>query len=180
MAPVPDAEGSAERFRRLMARWATGVSVVTARDDGGPAGLTVNAFLSVSLVPPVLLVSVATDTDTLPVVERSGRFAVNVLGARQRALSERFARRVSSAEKFAGVPVHPGATGLPLLDGTLAAFECRLERALPAGDHRLLLGEVVAMEEGPDAPPLVFFRSGYAALGPDGRLELPPAPPERR
>jgi 3-hydroxy-9,10-secoandrosta-1,3,5(10)-triene-9,17-dione monooxygenase reductase component len=167
----PGADGP--RFRELMAHWATGVSVVTARARGADAGLTVNALLSVSLAPPSLLVSLTQDADTTPVIERSRAFAVNFLSADQRAVSERFAKTVPAPEKFRELPVHRGTTGAPLLDGTLGAAECRVVGWTPTYDHVLILGEVVRLEAGRDAPPLLFFRSGYAeAEGPD-RLRLP-------
>jgi flavin reductase (DIM6/NTAB) family NADH-FMN oxidoreductase RutF len=161
-----------ERFRELMGRWATGVSVVTARDPSGDAGLTVNALLSVALDPPSLLVSLQRDADTLPVLRRAGAFAVSFLAAGQRELSSKFARPAPSAEKFAGVPVHRGLTGAPLLDGALATVECRLISESPAYDHLLLVGEVVSVELGSGALPLVFYRGTYGE--PDGadRLRL--------
>ncbi len=175
-APSDRPPGAGE-FRRAMARWATGVSVVTARGPDGDAGLTVNAMLSVSLEPPSLLVSLHRDVDTLPVVERSRAFAVNLLSHRQQELSERFARAVPSEEKFRGLPVHRGVTGAPLLDGTLGTVECRLVSATPAFDHRLLVGEVVRIELGADEAPLLFFRSGYASREADERLRLPASRP---
>jgi flavin reductase (DIM6/NTAB) family NADH-FMN oxidoreductase RutF len=160
------------RFRELMGRWATGISVVTARDGSVDVGLTVNALLSVSLTPPSVLVSLTTDADTTPVIERTGLFAVNFLSSDQRALSERFARAVPPSEKFAGLPAHPGRTGLALLDGTLGALECRTVSTHPAFDHVLFVGEVLHQEVGRDVAPLVFFRGAYAeAEGPD-RLHL--------
>jgi 3-hydroxy-9,10-secoandrosta-1,3,5(10)-triene-9,17-dione monooxygenase reductase component len=161
------------RFRHLMARWATGVSVVTARDDGRDRGLTVNAFLSVSLEPPRVLVSIATEADAWPSIHQSGTFAVSVLAADQRGISQRFASRVRPEEKFAGIDFHRGSTGAALLDGTVAAFECRVTKEISAGDHVLILGNVVALEEGVDAPPLLFYRSGYAEAEPDDILRLP-------
>lgn len=168
---TPPRADSAE-FRSLMARWPTGVSVVTARDGPLDAGLTVNAFLSVSLAPPSVLVSLTDDADTTPVIERTGLFAVNFLAADQRALSERFARAVAPAEKFAGVPVHRGATGVALLDGTLGALECRVAFREARYDHVLFVGEVVRSERGRDAPPLLFFRSAYAEAEAADRLHL--------
>jgi len=156
------------RFRSAMARWATGVSVVTAHGPGGDAGLTVNALLSVSLAPPSLLVSLANDTDTLPLVRESGYFGVSFLSAAQRSVSERFARTVPSEEKFRGVALHRGPNGTALLDGTLAVLECRVVARTAAFDHTLVVGEVVHQEVGADALPLLFFHSGYAeAEGPD-------------
>lgn len=161
------------RFRQLMARWATGVSVVTTRQEARDRGLTVNAFLSVSLTPPRILVSISTDADALPALRASGAFAVSILSATQRALSQRFAGRVTAEEKFAGVDLHRGRTGAALLDGAIATLECRLVQEIPAGDHALVLGEVLSTEEGPDAAPLLFFRSAYAEPEPGELLRLP-------
>lgn len=174
-APAPDARA----FRTLMGRWATGVSVVTASDHGRDAGLTVNAFLSVSLAPPSVLVSLSQDVDTLPVIERTGAFAVNVLAAGQREVSERFARPVPAPEKFEGIAVDRGPGGLPLVRGALGTLECRLLSSTPVFDHRLLVGEVVRLTIGAEELPLVFFRAGYAVAEDRERLRLPTAPASR-
>jgi flavin reductase (DIM6/NTAB) family NADH-FMN oxidoreductase RutF len=175
VTPAPEPTASErDRFRGLMSRWATGVSVVTAHDASGDAGLTVNALLSVSLTPPSVLVSLSNDADTLPILERSGYFGACFLAANQRSLSERFALQRPSVEKFRDVAIHRGPNGTPLLEGGLGALECRVARRLPAYDHVLVLGEVVHLEVGTDAPPLLFYRSGYAE--PEGldRLRLAP------
>ena len=172
---MPTASGvDGPTFRRSIARWATGVSVVTARDGDVVAGLTVNSLLSVSLEPPTLLVSLTTEADTTPVIERSRHFGVSLLSSAQQALSERFASAVQPAEKFAGVAVHVSPHGIPLLDGALATFECALERSIPAGDHHLLLGRVLAVENGPDGLPLTFYRSRYGETTGPETIRLPP------
>lgn len=172
MTPAPDAT----RYRSLMGRWATGVSVVTAHDASGDAGLTVNALLSVSVTPPSLLVSLSQDADTLPVLERSGFFGVSFLSAPQRSVSERFALTLPSEEKFRGVGFRRGPHGSPLLDGSLGALECRVVSRSPTLDHVLIVGEVVHGETGTDAAPLVYFRSAYSESdGPD-HIRLPPHP----
>jgi flavin reductase len=166
----PPVEAAA--FRAVMSRWATGVSVVTARVDGLDHGLTVNSFQSVSLKPPSVFVLLTEDADTLPAIERSGHFGVSFLGADQRELSERFARTVAAREKFAGVPVHRGPSGTALIDGHVGALEARLTERRPLFDHLLVVGAVTYVEPGRDQPPLVYYRSGYAAAeGPD-RLKL--------
>ena len=173
MSPAhPTAPVGPAAFRALIGRWATGVSVVTSHDGAVDAGLTVNALLSVALEPPSLLVSLQRDVDTLPVLRRSGTFAVSVLAAGQRPLSERFARPVPSEEKFRGVPFHRGSTGAPLLDGALAELECRVVSTTPAFDHVLVVGEVVRMAEGPDGAPLLFFHGSYAEAEAPDRLRL--------
>ncbi|MCI4364723.1 MAG: flavin reductase family protein, partial [Thermoplasmata archaeon] len=145
-SPGPTAEPGA--FRSIMARWATGVAIVTAHDASGDAGLTVNALLSVSLAPPSLLISLTHDADTTAYIQRSGTFAVNFLAADQRPWSERFAQNVPAEEKFRDVPIHRGTTGAALLDGTLGAVECRVVASTPRYDHVLIVGEVVHQELG--------------------------------
>lgn len=175
VANRPPLDGAS--FRRLMSRWATGVSVVTAREFGQDAGLTVNALLSVSLAPPSILVSLGRDADTTPLIERSGAFAVSLLAFDQRALSERFASFLPSAEKFRDLPLHRGPQGLALLDGSLAAAECRVVSKTPAYDHLLVLGEAVYQELGRDVAPLLFVRSGYTEAAAEGTLRLPSSRP---
>ena len=171
--PVPPPRLAPERFRSAMGRWATGVSVVTAHDATGDAGLTVNALLSVALDPPSVLVSLQREVDTLPVVRRSGAFGVSFLSARQRGWSQRFALPVPSGEKFRGVPFHRGVTGAPLLDGALAALECRVVSESAVYDHVLVVGEVLGLEEGADEAPLVFYRGQYGEAEANDRLHLP-------
>jgi flavin reductase (DIM6/NTAB) family NADH-FMN oxidoreductase RutF len=160
-------------FRRLMARWPTGVAVVTTRSDGVDHGLTVNALLSVSLSPPTLLISLGAEADSTPAVERSGRFAASFLASGQRALSERFARTIPSAEKFRDLSVERTPSGLVVLPGALARLECRVRSVVPSTDHRLILGEVEWLDAGPDGPPLLFHRSDYAEDDGRGGLRLP-------
>jgi 3-hydroxy-9,10-secoandrosta-1,3,5(10)-triene-9,17-dione monooxygenase reductase component len=169
-APTPAVSG--ERFRAAMGRWTTGVTVVTANDGADDAGMTVNAFLSVALEPPSVLVSLQREVDTLAVVRRARRFGVSVLASDQRELSRRFALAAPAAEKFRGVPVHRTPSGVPLLDGALLGLECRLVSEAPAFDHVLVVGEVVRLEDGPDAVPLVFFRGQYADREGDDRLRF--------
>jgi flavin reductase (DIM6/NTAB) family NADH-FMN oxidoreductase RutF len=176
-APAAVADPEGRRLRRLMAQWATGVSVVTTRADGLDFGLTVNAFLSVSLAPPVVLVSLGTVADTTPVVQRTRRFGISILAHDQQALSERFAQTVPPAEKFRGLAVRRGRTGVALLPDTLGTLECDLRQELPVADHILCLGTVVAAEVGRETEPLLFFRSRYAARDAADHLRLPTSPP---
>jgi flavin reductase (DIM6/NTAB) family NADH-FMN oxidoreductase RutF len=164
-------------FRRLMGRWPTGVSVVTTREGERDFGLTVNAFLSVSLAPPTILVSLGHEADSTEPVRRAGRFAVNVLSHEQRAVSERFARAVPPEEKFRGLPIHRGRSGCALVDGSVATLEATVAKAVEAGDHTLFLGVVDRLDVGGDTIPLVFLRGQYAeAAGPD-LLRLPKPKP---
>jgi|SRR5580692_914128 flavin reductase (DIM6/NTAB) family NADH-FMN oxidoreductase RutF len=165
-----------QAFRHAMGRWATGVSVVTTHADGLDAGLTVNAFLSISLHPPLVLVSLTRDATSTPLLDRSGRFAVNVLAADQRALSERFALAVPSPEKFQGVAFQRGLGEVPLLDGALARLECRVRSAEDVEDHRLFIGVVERLGPLRDAPPLLFYRAQYGVPASDGIVRLAVGP----
>jgi len=161
-------------FRALVSRWASGVSVVTAREGDRDTGLTVNALISVSLRPPTLLVSLTHDADSTPVILRTGRFVVNLLGGAQRPLSDRFASTIPSPEKFDGVALHRRGEGPARLDGALAWLECAVEHAYAFADHQLIIGRVVDLEAGPDGAPLLFYRSRYAETTGSDSLTLPP------
>jgi flavin reductase (DIM6/NTAB) family NADH-FMN oxidoreductase RutF len=150
-------------LRRVMGHFATGVTVITTRaGDGKPYGLTANAFTSVSLEPPLLLVCVDKKAESYPFFEQSKVFTVNILADGQEALSRRFA--VSGGPKFEGVSYRMGANGAPILDGTLGYIECTLYAAYEGGDHTIYLGEVQEAETA-ERKPLLFFRGGYRELG---------------
>ncbi|WP_374653533.1 flavin reductase family protein [Dongia sp.] len=149
-------------LRQAFSSFATGVTVVTVCDTlGRPRGMTANSFTSVSLAPPLILICVATQAPIWPAFAGAPTFAVNVLAAGQRELSQRFARPAD--DKFAGIGWQHGELGVPLIDGAAAHLECRRVREIEAGDHMILLGEVVHFAHSP-APPLVFHRGAYAAL----------------
>jgi flavin reductase (DIM6/NTAB) family NADH-FMN oxidoreductase RutF len=152
------------RFRDALAQFATGVTVVTTLDrDGEPRGFTANSFTSVSLDPPLVLVCVSRRVNSYPVLTQSGGFVVNILAQGQRQLSQRFASK--EPDKFAGVAWAPSATGAPILDGALAWLECLPWRRVTAGDHVVLIGEVVDLGVNPGEP-LAFFGRAYGALAP--------------
>jgi 3-hydroxy-9,10-secoandrosta-1,3,5(10)-triene-9,17-dione monooxygenase reductase component len=153
---------SSDLFRRACALFPTGVAVVTTRaSDGTPHGLTVNAFCSLSLDPPLVLVAIDRVCSILETFEKSGLFAINFLSAEQRHLSIRFSELPEG--RFTGVAWNPGVEGTPLIDGAIGSVECRTLNIIDAGDHRALIGEVIAASVG-EGEPLIFFRSGYTAL----------------
>ena len=151
-------------FRDTLGRFPTGVTVVTASGPSGPAGMTTNAFSSLSLDPPLVLVCFERGSRTLPVVRESGRFAVNVLSAGQEELARVFASKRVHAEKFAAV-THTVDHGVPVLDGALAWLVCDLEALHPGGDHEIGVGSVTAMDHDPSGEPLVFVDGAYRDLG---------------
>ena len=133
-------------FRQVMSHFATGVTVVTTRSEKGLSGLTVSSFCSVSLDPPLVLICVALNSQTLPYIRESGTFAVNILTDRQEHLSRCFA--TTSQERyghFCHASYHVAATGSPVLDGALAFIDTRVVAEYPGGDHVIFVGQVEAM-----------------------------------
>jgi flavin reductase (DIM6/NTAB) family NADH-FMN oxidoreductase RutF len=153
-------------MRAVMGRFATGVCVISTRAaDDAPVATTVNALTSVSLEPPLLLVCLARESETLAALRSDGHFLVNVLCASQREHAARFATRGALARTHE-VGFAAGPHGLPALPGSLASIACRLGDVHEAGDHLIVLGEVLASEHCDGAPvePLLFYRGDYATL----------------
>jgi flavin reductase (DIM6/NTAB) family NADH-FMN oxidoreductase RutF len=150
-------------LRRVMGHFATGVTVITTlRKSGELHGLTANAFTSVSLIPPLVLICVDKKAESYPCFEETKVFTINILASDQEAISRRFA--VSGGEKFQGIAYRDGANGAPILDGTLGFIECRVTATVDGGDHTIYLGEVEQAETR-EAKPLLFFRGGYREIG---------------
>ncbi|MFI6456197.1 flavin reductase family protein [Streptosporangium amethystogenes] len=145
-------------LRGVMACFATGVVVVTASGTGGPVGMAVNSFVSVSLDPPLVLFCAAHTSTTWPAIQAAGHFCANVLSADQEELARQFARR---GNRFAGVPHAPGTTGAPVLNDVHAHVECTIVDTYEAGDHTLVLGRVLELAADDEAAPLLFYRSAY-------------------
>ena len=147
------------QLRLVLSRFPTGVTIVgTRHQPEGVCGLTVNAFASVSLEPPLVLVCVDRTSNTHGCIEASGAFTVNVLATGHEELAKAFAQKRD--DKFGGVPHRLTADGAPIMDGVVAWLECGVRDVLEGGDHTIFMGEVRAAEEG-DGRPLVFFRSGF-------------------
>jgi flavin reductase (DIM6/NTAB) family NADH-FMN oxidoreductase RutF len=154
-------------FRHALGQFLTGVTVATTRGPNGePVGMTVNSFASVSLDPPLVILSVARSATSFPAMQAAERYAVHILDVSQESVSSGFARSgADGADKFAGVVWRAADDGLPLLEQHLARLQCTIVNRIPAGDHVLYLGHVDAAEVTGDAPaPLAFFRGRHAAL----------------
>jgi flavin reductase (DIM6/NTAB) family NADH-FMN oxidoreductase RutF len=133
-------------FRHVMGQFTTGVTIVTTATNEGFVGLTVNAFTSVSLRPPLVLICIDTNSHTLPYLRASGSFAVNMLTSEQEELSYYFASlSVERSTFFRHAPYHVAVTGSPILDGVLAFIDARIVMEYPGGDHVIILGQVQAM-----------------------------------
>ncbi|MDT0268096.1 flavin reductase family protein [Streptomyces sp. DSM 44915] len=164
---------SEEEFRGVLARLAGGVVLVSAHDPddgpaGAPAGMTATAFLSVSLDPPLVLVSVRTGSRMDEVLTEQPLWAVSLLSQEQRVTAGRFAMRGRLSDRllFREVPHVLGEhTGAPLLKDALAGLECRTESRVPAGDHTLVVGRVLGTHLGGMAgAPLLYYQGAYRHL----------------
>jgi flavin reductase (DIM6/NTAB) family NADH-FMN oxidoreductase RutF len=154
-------------FRNALGTYATGVTIITASGaDTKPYGITCNSFASVSLNPPLVLWSIVLYSSSLSVFQNASHFAVNVLGASQQALANKFAK--SSGDKFTGVDWTPGLGDAPLLTESVANFQCRSVNRYYGGDHVIFLGAVEAYSYSPKEP-LLFSRGGYGRFIADDR-----------
>ena len=158
---------SPTEFRNAMGGFATGVTIITLDLEGEVHGMTANAFASVSLDPPLLLVCVDHSARTHAHLHAKKRFGVNILAEDQRVISEYYALPTCSherAEEEAGARFERTAQGTPILQGALAYLECKLRSAQEAGDHTVFIAEVEDVVLRPGAP-LLFFRGKYRKIG---------------
>jgi flavin reductase (DIM6/NTAB) family NADH-FMN oxidoreductase RutF len=156
----------ADVFRSVLGQFATGVTIITTRAPGGGlVGITASSFNSVSLTPPLVLWSLSLQSGSMPVFQRNSHYVINVLAASQVDLCMRFAR--TKGNRFEGVPYRTTASGIPILDGALAWFECHNRSRYAEGDHVIFVGEVERCALNADAggaPPLVFHGGDFHTL----------------
>ena len=156
---------SETEFRNALSRFASGVSVVTTSDSNGRFyGITVSAFCSVSLNPPLVLICIEKSTASHYAFRESRAFIVNVLEHAQMDLSERFA--APAPDKFENVPYEPGISGIPCLNGALANIECLVSEIYEGGDHSVIIGSVESARVS-GGEPLLYFRGRYGSLAED-------------
>ena len=167
MEAGPASQGfTGKDFRSALGAFATGVTVITTRGEEHAYGMTANAFSSVSLDPPLVLVCVKTGAEGCEHIERNRCFAVNILGAHQEPISRYFSSkdRPRGRDAFRDVPHTIVATGSPILDGVVAYLDCQLHAAHDAGDHRVYIGEVLDLGVFSDVLPLIFATGAYRDL----------------
>ena len=153
---------SKEEFRAALSRFPSGVTVVTTKDaDGNLHGITVSAFASVSLEPPMVLVCVDKTAGSHDALAESGAFVVNILAEEHESHSDKFAAPIS--DKFDGISYRDGIAESPILENALVALECRLAHAHEGGDHTIFVGEVERAEIK-DGTPLVYWYGDYRKL----------------
>jgi flavin reductase (DIM6/NTAB) family NADH-FMN oxidoreductase RutF len=154
--PVDDAQ-----FKHALSHFASGVTIVTTEHEGTDYGLTVASFASLSLNPPLVLVCINKSSSSHDPIAKSQKFGVSILGSDQEAISGRFAAR--GGDKFAGLDVRRGSTGVPLVGNALATLECRVHEQIIGGDHSIFIGEVVDTQTREGAP-LLYFRAAYREM----------------
>lgn len=153
------------RFRNLCGRFATGVTIVTTFDaEDRPVGMTANSFASISLEPPLISVAIDHAASAYPALLAARRWTINILEANQESLSRRFA--AVEPDRFAGVGWQRGPDDSLRLDGVLAHLVCDRHETVEAGDHTILIGQVISGDAADHGRPLLYFRGGYA--DPDG------------
>ncbi|MFI0486698.1 flavin reductase family protein [Actinomadura sp. 9N215] len=157
---------TADGFRDVMRRWASGVAVITMQGPDGPHGMTINALLSVSLDPPTLLIVLARNGRTHGILERTGRFTVNILSAAQRPLADHFTkRRQPGDEEFNDLAWHPSPNGAPVLEGALATLDCLITEQTLIADHSLIIATVTHTHLPPTKTgPLIYTNRHYHTL----------------
>ncbi|ATQ43837.1 flavin reductase family protein [Caulobacter mirabilis] len=160
-----DPETDARALRNAFGCFTTGVTVVTTLDGDRRVGFTANSFTSISLDPPLALVSIGLGASCLPALAQSGRFVVNVLHVDQQDVARQFARR--DCDRFDGVGIETWLTGVPVLNGCMANFECETHHAFQAGDHQVFVGRILKVRYDPSHEPLVFLRGGYRRVHTD-------------
>ncbi len=155
----------ADQLRGAMRAWTSGVAIVTATSGGEQHGMTVSSFTSISLDPPLIVVSLQTASRTHDVVVKAGTFGVTILSVQQQELSERFAsHQISMGERLEGLETETLVTGSPFIKGGLAFLDCRVAQSIRSGTNTLFIGEVVAVHEDDHDAPLVYHDRAYHRL----------------
>ena len=150
-----------DKFRKVLGHFPTGVTVITAVNEGKPAGFSVGSFASVSLEPPLVLFCAGKDSQTWPDIQKAGDFCVNVLSQAQSDISNVFASK--DIDKFENISWGTHSTGAPVLEGALCWIDCTIQAVHEAGDHWIVIGEVqdLGVSESGESGPLLFFKGGY-------------------
>lgn len=156
---------AADELRESMRFWATGVTIVSARHNEIQHGMTVTSFTSLSLEPPLVMVSLEKTTRTHGLVDLSGAFGVSILREDQQPISNRFAGLATElTNRFAGLQTFTLESGSPLLTDALAWLDCRVTERHAAGTHTIFFGEVIAARSSEGGPPLLYFNRNYRML----------------
>jgi flavin reductase (DIM6/NTAB) family NADH-FMN oxidoreductase RutF len=154
-----------EELRLAMRHWVTGISVVTTQHKGVKHGMTVSSFSSVSLSPPLVVISLEQTTRTHNLISKSRKFGITILSSSQQDISECFSGGICDEEnRFANIGSYTLITGVPFIPGGLACFDCRVVSKHTAGTHTLFIGEVLAVQSGEGRSPLIHYNRAYRKL----------------
>jgi 3-hydroxy-9,10-secoandrosta-1,3,5(10)-triene-9,17-dione monooxygenase reductase component len=162
--PVPEPGA----FRNALALYASGITVIAGHDNDEPLGFTCQSFYSVSVAPPLISFSVMANSSSYPRIRETGKFSVNVLAETQQAISDQFARKGN--DRWAGIVWRMTLGRNPVIAGTLMWLDCRIVAEYQAGDHYIVIGEVIAMSPNDwhDGAPLLYFKGKYRQLHDQG------------
>ncbi|KRF67250.1 oxygenase [Bacillus sp. Soil768D1] len=153
-------------FKQIMGNYPTGVTIVTTvTEDGTPVGLTVNSFASVSLDPLMLLWSIDHGVSSLKAFTEGGKFAVHVLAGEQQELCKIFASK--HEDRFSACEWSFSENGLPVIEGAFGVFECKTFKAIEAGDHTVLIGEVIDLKVAEEKDPMLYHRRVFGPIPAD-------------
>lgn len=149
-------------FKAVLGRFASGVTVITAIDDGQPVGFACQSFASLSIDPPLVSFFPARTSSTWPRIRRAGSFCVNILADHQAQVCRQLGR--PGPDKFAGIDWTPSGNGSPLLTGALATIDCDVHDEVDGGDHTVVIARVTGLNEHSEATPLLFYRAAFGRL----------------
>jgi flavin reductase (DIM6/NTAB) family NADH-FMN oxidoreductase RutF len=169
----PQEQDVQSAMKQAMRSYPQGVTVLTTADKAGLKGITVSSFISVSLTPPLVLVSIAKGSALHDQLASAESYAVNFLADDQKSVSDRFAGRTSVSDRFRGIKYQKGSTGSPIIAGVRAVVECKAWKVYDGGDHSILVGEVVSARTFNSKRPLVYYSQQYTTT----ELQEYPAPP---
>ncbi len=156
---------SPEEFKAAMRQFASGVTIVTAENDGELYGITVSAFSSISLDPPIVMVAINNASPLAGMILEAEHYAAHILSADQEELSSIFAASIPGVEKYGKLTIERGPSGAPTFAGTLAMLECVLDQTLEVGTHTLMFGRVVRSTAQPEpGNPLLYYHRDYRSL----------------
>ncbi|MEV6771657.1 flavin reductase family protein [Nocardia sp. NPDC051030] len=167
MEPVLEADAASREidpaaFKTVLGRFCSGVTVITALDDGEPVGFACQSFASLSIDPPLVSFFPAKTSSTWPKIRAAGRFCVNILADHQTDICRQLGR--PGADKFAGIGWSESENGSPLLTGSMASIDCELHDEVDGGDHTIVIARVTGLNEHSEAAPLLFYRAAFGRL----------------
>ena len=170
---VRNADAVGGQFRSVMRRLAGGVSIITAGRDGDITGMTVTSLTSLSADPPRLLVNIHRRASSFSLIQRDGRFAVNILGSNQREIADRFSNgRLKGKQRFENIAWSAGQSGMPLLGQALAAVECEVDEIIERFSHGIVIGRLLSITLSDRLSSLVYWNGQYVEIKRSNDLDL--------